>query len=133
VKNRPQLSFEKNHLKCSPTHILSKLTITLKVGKSGQVGYFCTLQKQTKVNNRPMGEVSPILVTLLLYLTPTYSYVFSSLSLSLSLHLHPSLSDLSTVWLRWHANGSTGKNFEWEIPRWLKKCFKRVGLWRRML
>jgi hypothetical protein len=57
---------EKNGPQCGPTHFLSKLMRNLNRGTSSpkNVGVFFRFQKSAKVNNRPMGENSPILVTL---------------------------------------------------------------------
>jgi hypothetical protein len=59
------MSLLKNHPKCSPTN-LSKLTHNLNHGKSSQkCGLHRGFKKNLpKVNNRPLGENSPNLVTL---------------------------------------------------------------------
>jgi hypothetical protein len=58
--------FEKSHPKCSPTRILSKLLglqpfFVEKLAKNVKQ---IIILINAKVNNRPMGEISPNLVTL---------------------------------------------------------------------
>jgi hypothetical protein len=68
-KQGDQMSLRKNQPKFTPTHSLSKCMFHFYRAKkqTKSLGYFCILfKKLAKVNNRPMCENSPNLVTLVI-------------------------------------------------------------------